>query len=126
LFVNTTFKNLNTSGSSCPTVTIYYAESPVRIINCTFNNLRTTSTGVNAAAFYMYMNSSYAYIFSGNTISNVIGAKSAVYTTGSFSTFTFENNLFENIESTSTSVYGGVYFIFIFCLKGNICKYFQN
>jgi hypothetical protein len=114
LFVNTTFKNLNTSYSYCPTINIGYAESPVSIINCTFNNLCTTSTGVNAAAFYMNMGSSYAYIFSGNTISNVIGAKSAVYTTGNFSTFTFENNLFENIESTGS--YGGVYFIYTYFL----------
>jgi hypothetical protein len=116
LFINTTFINLNTSYSYCPTINIIYAESPVRIINCTFNNLHTTSASVNAGAFYMIMTTSYAYIFSGNSISDCASAKSSIYLTGSVNSLNFSDNIFKNIESTSTSIYGGVYILFFFYL----------
>jgi hypothetical protein len=114
LFINTTFNNLNTSNSYCPTITIGYAESPVRIINCTFNNLGTTSTNVNAGVFYMNMNSGYVYVFSGNSISDCTSAKSSIYLTGSMYSLNFSDNIFKNIESTSTTIYGGVYFFIFF------------
>jgi hypothetical protein len=56
----------------------------------------------------------YNYIFEGNTIYDVTGYTSALFITGTFTSFSFRNNSFRDIYSSISDNYAGVFFFFFF------------
>jgi hypothetical protein len=112
-FRNCTFKNINSTGEYSPAIRIFYAECPVFILNCVFDNLKSNSSSIGSGAIYLNMYDIHSYVFSENTISNIISTKSAIVLTGYVDDLSFEDNIFENIESSS---YGGVLYVFILFL----------
>jgi hypothetical protein len=105
---NCTFSNI-TSTSQFPAAFMFlFPDCPVTMVNNTFLTL-TGSSSLNAAVGYIYMNTSYAYIFEGNTICNITGSPSALRFGDDFESFSFTNNSFRNISSSNNA---GVFFFF--------------
>jgi ABC-type uncharacterized transport system permease subunit len=104
-FSNCSFKNINSTGNYCPTITISINSSPVNIMNCIFNNLKSNSSSINAGVFYLSTSISYSCSILGNLISDIMSSKSSIYLTGNPSKLSFSNNSFKNVECSSN---GGV------------------
>jgi hypothetical protein len=110
---NCTFYNINGSSSCSVPFHFPYSECPFTVVNCTFYNLRSTVSSNYGIAVHFPLSSSYSYTFSGNTLYNISGARHVVSFTSSFSSFSFANNSFQNISSSS---YGGVFYFYFFSI----------
>jgi hypothetical protein len=111
---NCTFSNITSTGSYPPVFLISVTGCPVTILNNTFLGLTVSYSSPNYASVgYLRMNSGLDYIFEGNTIYNITGSDSAIEFDGNFNSFSFTNNSFRYISSSSNA---GVFFFFCFIL----------
>jgi hypothetical protein len=105
---NCTFSNITSTYLYPAAFMFFYPECPVTILNNTFLTL-TSATSLLAVVGHIYMNASYDYIYEGNTICNITGSTSALRFGDDFESFSFTNNSFRSISSSS---YVGVFFFF--------------
>jgi hypothetical protein len=105
------FEYILSTGNYNPAITISVLQCTVKIVDCVFNKLISSSSSVNAGVFYANMDISYSHLISGNTISNITSTKSSIYMMGDCSKLLFSNNSLYNIESSSE---GGVCILLLY------------
>jgi hypothetical protein len=112
IFSNCSFKNINTTGDYSPAITIDSSHNPLKVENCIFDNLISTSPSVLAGVLYLNTeeDDGYSYSFSENIISNIESTKSAICIIEYPSNLFFSNNSFVDIKNVNS--YGGVLFFF--------------
>jgi hypothetical protein len=107
--INCTFEHIRGTSTPSPAIYAITVSSNVNVSDCVFNNISHSGSPSAGAIYYnMSTDGNGHYNISGNSFFNISTNKSVLVINGIFTSLLFSYNCFCNVSSVSD---GGVYFI---------------